>query len=102
MDDPASQLYLPIIALAEACWIVEHHKSKVPSVSVLLSRVDADPRITVMSLDRATLEVANTLTAVGEMHDRLIVATTHLLGPETALLTRDQNIRDSGSVPVVW
>jgi PIN domain nuclease of toxin-antitoxin system len=78
MQDPASILVLPAIALAEACWTVERGRSVIPSVSSLLADIDADPRITVVPLDRATLDRSFTLTSIGEMHDRQIVATALL------------------------
>jgi PIN domain nuclease of toxin-antitoxin system len=105
LADPQNELFLPIIALAEACWIVEHGRSRVPSVAQLLSDVDADPRIALLPLDRATLDASLVLTAVGEMHDRQIVAAVLNLaatGQEVALLTRDETIRNSGLVSVIW
>ena len=35
LDDPVSELALPMIALAEACWIVEIGRTVIPSVRVL-------------------------------------------------------------------
>ncbi len=105
MADPQSQLYLPIIALAEACWIVEHGRSRIPAVAHLLGHVDADASIIIVPLDRATLDLSLTLTSIGEMHDRQIVATTQQLGAAggtVALLTRDQNIHQAKLVPVIW
>jgi PIN domain nuclease of toxin-antitoxin system len=105
MDDPANTLVLPITALAEACWAVERGKTTIPSVSDLLADVDADPRIVILPLDRAILDRSLTLTAIREMHDRQIVATTLLrgsAGAPVALLTRDGNIASSGLVPVIW
>lgn len=105
LDDPASSLYLPIIALAEACHIVGRGRTAVPSIAALLADVDADPRIAIVSLDRAILDLSLTLIAITEMHDRLIAATTlYLASPgETAtLLTRDSNITISGLVPTLW
>lgn len=84
---------------------MEHGRTAIPSVDALLSDVDADPRLSVVPLDRNVLDIANTLTSVGEMHDRQIVATALLLardGPPVALLTLDENTRASGFVPVVW
>lgn len=43
--DPQNELFLPIIALAEACWIVEHGRCRIPTVERLLTHVDADARI---------------------------------------------------------
>jgi PIN domain nuclease of toxin-antitoxin system len=105
LDDPASALFLPLIALAEACWTVERGKCNVPAVADLLADVDADPRITLVSLDRTLLDFTLPLTAIGEMHDRQIVATVLLrasTGASVALLTCDTNIVSSGLVPIVW
>ena len=105
LSDPNSVLYLPATALAEACWIVERGRTTIPSVAVLLTDIDRDPRFSVIPLDRAIVELSTTLTVVGEMHDRQIVASAlHLQasGHSVALLTRDENIRGSGLVSVVW
>jgi PIN domain nuclease of toxin-antitoxin system len=105
MQDPASTLFLPIIALAEVCWAVAAGKTSIPSVAALLADVDADPRISVVPLDRAILDRALSLSAISEMHDRLIAATAlHLAGASSSvpLLTRDPDITASGLVPVVW
>lgn len=103
--DPASELVLPVIALAEACWTVEVGRSSIPSPADLIASVDADPRIVIEPLDRATVERTLTVTTVAEMHDRQIVAVALLRidrGETVAILTRDANIRASGLVPVVW
>ena len=96
---------LPATTLAEACWIVEHGRTNIPSVAVLLTSVDADPRFSLYPLDRSVVDRSNGLAAIGEMHDRQIVATALVLadrGERIALLTRDQNITASGLVPIVW
>jgi PIN domain nuclease of toxin-antitoxin system len=103
--DPDAKLFLPSIALAEACWIVEHGRCRIPSIAHLLGHVDADTRITLLPLDRPTLDLSLTLTSIGEMHDRQIVATALQLaagGNQIALLTRDENICGSGLVSTVW
>jgi PIN domain nuclease of toxin-antitoxin system len=105
MDDPASALIVPMIALAEACWVVEHGRSSIPSVAHLLADVDADPRIAVIPLDRDVFNRSLGLTQVTEMQDRLIVATALNLARDdepVAVLTKDSDIRESGVVPVVW
>src|SRR5437016_3741832 len=78
MDDLGSALYLPAIALAEACWAVERGRCNIPTVARLLADVDADPRIELVPLDRAILDRSLTLTSINEMHDRQIVATALL------------------------
>ncbi len=106
MQDPASVFYLPIIALAEACWVIEHGRTSIPSVASFLSDIDADPRIVVVSLDRAILDLSLSLSSISEMHDRLIVATvlhhTASSGSPVSLLTCDKNITASGLVPILW
>ena len=105
MRDPTSTLILPVIALAEVCWAVERGRSTIPSVADLLADVDADPRIIILPLDRATLDrsLTLTLTAVSEMHDRQIVATALMhadAGAHVVLITRDVNITASALVPI--
>src|SRR5262249_30252041 len=73
MSDPSSELVLPIVALAEACWIVEHGKSAIPTLQDLLDAIDADPRVLLMPLDRPILTRSLTLATIDEMHDRMIV-----------------------------
>jgi PIN domain nuclease of toxin-antitoxin system len=103
--DPANELFLPAIVLAEACWVVEKKKCAIPSVTDLLADIDADPRIALVPLDRAILELSFSLTTIPEMHDRQIVATCLFLsssGTSFSLVTWDAGIMSSGLVPVVW
>ncbi len=105
MDDQANVLFLPVIALAEACWAVERRRTGIPSVSTLLGHVDADPRIRIVELDRRVHDFSLTLTTITEMHDRLIVATCIYLGRKgkpVPLLTADREITASGLVPIIW
>ncbi len=106
LSDPNSTLYLPIIALAEVCWLVEKGKAPtIPSVSALLAAVDADKRVVIVPLEREILDLSHTLTVISEMHDRLIVATALWLaasGESPTLLTCDGNITASGLVSTVW
>jgi PIN domain nuclease of toxin-antitoxin system len=106
MQDPASVLYLPVIALAEACWVIEHGRTSIPSVASFLNDIDADPRIVLVPLDRAILALSLSLTPISEMHDRQIVSTTLHLAAKTAspvsLLSCDHDIIASGVVPIIW
>jgi PIN domain nuclease of toxin-antitoxin system len=104
LQDPTSELYIPATALAEACWIVERGRVAL-TVSDVLTAIDNDPRITILPLDRSVIERSNGLTAIGEMHDRQIVATALVLqdqGETVDLLTKDGNITASGLVAIVW
>lgn len=105
LDDPASELFMPIIALAEACWVVEHGKSSIATQQDLLAAVDADPRLIIIPLDRSILNKSLNIGIIPEMHDRQIAATALCLaqqGETVAILTRDPDIRAAGLVSVIW
>ncbi|HEY8746454.1 MAG TPA: PIN domain-containing protein [Tepidisphaeraceae bacterium] len=105
MSDPGANLFLPAIALAEACYIVETGRVMIKSGKVLLHAVDRDPRVQIVPLDRGIIETCLSVRTVSEMHDRQIVATAvHLAtgGLTVAILTKDADISASGAVPVIW
>jgi hypothetical protein len=104
LSDPASELALPAIALAEACWIAEHGRVAIDVTAVVRAVYD-DPRIEIHPLDATVVERSLQLQAVGEMHDRQILATALVLrdkGHEPKILTRDASIVAAAMVPVVW
>ena len=105
LQDMSSELILPATAYAEACWIVEHGRVPVLSVTDVQAALDADRRFTVYPLDRAVTDRSQGLTAINEMHDRQIVAAALVLadaGERVALLTHDANITASALVPIIW
>ena len=105
LSNPDSELILPITTLAEICWIIEHGRTNIPSVTDFFLVIDADPRVTVIPLNRTILDKTLTLTDINEMHDRQITATASVLidqGESVALITRDENIRETDLVPVIW
>lgn len=104
---PENHLILPIIVLAEAGIIIDQHRTKIPSIPKLLDVLDTDPRFEVIPL---TLKIFRRslypdVVQVSELHDRLIVATALYLidmGVEVKLLTRDENMTESGLLPILW
>lgn len=105
LEDQSSELIVPIIVLAEACWLIEHGRTSIPTTASFLAGAEADPRVIIVPFDRAVLDKTLSLTAITEMHDRQIVATALLLTEQkqsVAVLTKDATIRDSGLVPVIW
>lgn len=105
LESAESELVLPIIALAEAVYIVEKGRTSITSVQDLLNDVFGDPRIEIYALTAAILNESLALTSIPEMHDRLIVATgVYLknLGEEIEILTKDNEIVLSTILPVVW
>jgi PIN domain nuclease of toxin-antitoxin system len=102
LDDPISELVLPIIALAEAVYAVTEGKTFIPDAATLLDRVDRDPRIEVYPLTYEVLKISLGATSVPEMHDRLIVASgLHLqtLGHQLSILTKDMRLQHQPCCP---
>jgi PIN domain nuclease of toxin-antitoxin system len=102
LSDASSQLILPVIAVAEAAWIIERGKTSIPSVESLFNAINSDP---IYPLDKAVVQKSVGLSKINEMHDRQIVATALVLeeqGEKATLLTCDKNIVDSGLVTVAW
>jgi len=105
IDDPASHLVLPAIALAEAIFIVEKGRSAIPRVADLLNDVRNDGRIEVYPLTAGILDECVHLTSIPEIHDRLIVATGvyfQSLGESVEILTKDNEIIVSKSLTICW
>ena len=101
LSDPRSELVLPATAYGEVCWIVERGRTNIPSVTVLQAAVEADRSIVIHPLDRAIVDQSQSLTMIGEMHDRQIAATAIVLaeqGSQVTLITRSENITASGVV----
>lgn len=105
LDDPASELVLPVIALAEAVDIVDKRRTKIPTVADLLSDVANDVRLEIQPFTLEILSVSLQARTVPEMHDRLIVAAGLALqnqGEQVAILTRDVSITTAALLPVIW
>ncbi len=105
IDDLNSELVLPLMALAEAAFLVERGRTSIPSVSVLMTSIQADTRIEIYPLTWDVFQQSLTTTAIPEMHDRLIVGTAlHIqnLQHTTFLLTKDELILRSNLIDIIW
>lgn len=105
INDPDSDLVLPVIALAEAMFIVEKGRSAIPTVDDLFADVTSDKRIEIYPFTLGVLEESQLLTAVPEIHDRLIVATgvyLQKLGETIEIVTKDNEITNSALFPIRW
>jgi PIN domain nuclease of toxin-antitoxin system len=105
LENADSKLIIPLIVLAEACWIIERGRTSIPNAVDFLAAVDDDPRVNVIPLDRSILDRTLSMDEIEEMHDRQIVATALLLmdeGRDIAVITKDANIRHSGLVSTAW
>lgn len=105
IGEPSSELVLPVIAFAEAMFIVEKGRSAIPSVQDLLADVTSDKRIDIYPLTAGILEESSSLTVIPEIHDRLIAATgvyLQNLGEIVEVITKDKEITASSILPVCW
>lgn len=102
-----SLMVLPIIALAEAAFLIERGRIGIPTLTELLADILADRRIEIYPLTWDIFE--RSFTTVGlsnlELHDRFIVGTAlHLqdLGDAVEIITRDQMVIGAGVLSVIW
>jgi len=107
IENPASDMILPIIAVAEATYIIEKRRTSIPTVSDFLTRIQGDPRIEIYPLTFEVFEYILTPEGlcIPELHDRFIVSTGLYfrdLGYTVAILTKDESITDAGVIPVIW
>jgi PIN domain nuclease of toxin-antitoxin system len=107
MGSADSLMVLPLIAVAEAAFLIERGRIGIPSVPDLFKDIFEDKRIEIFPLTWDVFE--RSLTAEGlripELHDRFIVSTgLHLqdLGDTVEIITRDSAIIDAGVLPVIW
>lgn len=102
MDDPSASLVIPTIVLAEVRYLFG--KRRIPvSFEDVVAAIERDARCVVYPFDFACVE------AVDEhlnLHDAIIAATAVVfrdsVDPSTALVTKDEEIRDSGVVKTLW
>jgi len=107
MEAADSLMVLPLIAVAEAAFLIERGRIGIPSVSDLFKDIFEDKRIEIFPLTWDVFE--RSLTAEGlripELHDRFIVSTgLHLqdLGDTVEIITIDREITDAGILSVIW
>lgn len=91
-------MFVPSIVLAECVHLIETGRIKL-DYNVLFSKFEESKNFIVLPLD---LEVIRMLPDIrlGELHDRIIVATAKLLG--AVLITKDRKIAGSKLVKTTW
>ncbi len=98
-DSGEATIIVPAVVLAEALYLAERERIKA-KVEQIFGMVDSALNYRVYPLDLPIIEEAWELRKLTEIHDRVIAATAKLLGFE--LITKDNNIRESGYVPTLW
>jgi len=102
LRDPAAELVIPTIVLAEVAFLYARQRIAIDLPGVL-AHIASAPNCAIYPLDEAVVE---RLPTTLDIHDAVIVATAIVLrdalGRRTALITKDTAIEASGLVEVVW
>ncbi|MGC9085040.1 MAG: PIN domain-containing protein [Thermoproteota archaeon] len=93
-----SIIYIPTIVLAECLYLVENKKIDV-NFRELLSKLEMSANFVPVSLNFQVIKLLPEI-KLEELHDRIIVATTKILGAK--LITKDEEIRGSKIVETIW
>jgi len=94
-----SKLLIPVIVLAELIFTIEN-KPIQADFDEILKAINASPNIEFLDLDLLSTLKLRELTQIKEMHDRMIVASA--IKYQVPLITRDENITNSGLIKVIW
>jgi len=92
-------LLVPWIVIAELFWLARKLASSM-DFNVEFQKLLNHPQIIFIGLDAEQVLNFPKLDKVTEMHDRIIVGVAYKFG--VPLITRDQNIKDSGYVTTIW
>ena len=90
---------VPAVVLAEIMYIAKRGKIAL-TFEETLKKIEEYENFGIAPLDIDILKTADRIETDMEMHDKLIVATA--LYCEAKLITRDEQIKKAGIVPVVW
>lgn len=90
---------VPAVVLAEIMYISKRGKIAL-SFEETVKKIEEYENFDIAPLDINILKTADRVKTDTEMHDKLIVATA--LYYEAKLITRDEQIKKAGIVPVVW
>ena len=94
-----AELVVPAIVIAELYYLSAKLGQPLSPMEIMDTFDEVDGMI-LSELGRAQLERLDQFPEIPEMHDRLIVAEADALG--AAIVTRDNTLRSSESVPTVW
>lgn len=92
-------LVVPAVVLAEIMYISKRGKIAL-TFQETLKKIEECENFDIAPLDINILKTADRIETDMEMHDKLIVATA--LYYKARLITRDEQIKKAGIVPVVW
>lgn len=97
------QIGLPAVVVAEMLMVVERGRLRgvtMPHLLAQLGQIQASANYQLLPLLPEAVIASQTLTAIAEIFDRLVVAEARQ--HDTPLITRDPDIRGSGYVRTIW
>ncbi len=92
-------IIIPTIVLAELLFIFEKNKAE-NEFQAVLAKLKNSTNFVIQELNFDIVTQISQLRKISEMHDRIITATALYLGAK--VLTKDQEIKDSGYIETVW
>jgi predicted nucleic acid-binding protein len=98
-DNGDVTLFVPWIVIAELFWLARKFASSM-DFSAEFQKLRNHPRIVFIELDAEQVLNFPNLDKITEMHDRIIAGVAYKFG--IPLITRDQNIKDSGYITTIW
>lgn len=99
VEDGEADGLIATITLAELAYIFEKGRTTV-SLNQALSKIDSTPTFQIIPFDRQLAEELPKLPQIPDIHDRILVALA--LISEAKLVTKDEIIKNSGLVDIVW
>ena len=94
-----AQIVVPAIVIAEFYYLSQK-AGPIIFPSSLLAQINVSREFIFSEMGQAQLESMEAVTGVPEMHDRLIAAEALVYG--APVISRDQALRASGVVDVIW
>ena len=92
-------IVIPTIVLAELLHLCEK-KGKEEQFFKVIEKIEEGTNYMTYNLDMKVIDECRNLKKIKEMHDKIIVATARIL--KAAIITRDNNIKDSRYADVIW
>ena len=91
-------IFVPTIVLAECYYLSKREKIKL-NFEEILGKIKGSSNFLITPFNADIIELFPKID-IEEIHDKIIVATAKLLN--TALITKDRKIRDSGIIKTIW
>ena len=98
-DDERETIIIPTVVLAEVLHICEKKKVAL-KFKEILKKINDSSNYIIYDLNLEVILKLEELDKINELHDRIIIATSIL--SDSKIITKDEIIRNSNYVEVVW